>query len=634
MHKPTLLAATMSAAAAHAASLTDICTTSYIESKLPTSDFNEGIEIDSSSVTAAVVYNASSSGSYFFPATNFDFCNVTFAYTHEGLNDTVQLNYWLPAPSSFANRFLATGGGGYAINSGLTVSGSLPGGLVYGAAAGLTDGGFGGFDNQFQAVDLLANGTLNWQEMTMFGYQAIYEMTIVGKALTSNVYNVSDSEKLYSYYQGCSEGGREGWSQVQRFGDELDGAIIGAPAFRYAHQQIQHMYSNVVELTEEYYPPPCEFTKIMNETIAACDGLDGLVDGVIARTDLCILHFDISTLVGVPYDCPATAATRLPAEPAYPAQTGNVTAQGVRVAQTILEGLHDSKGHQAYFSYQPGATFTDGATQYDNETDSWVLDIDSLGAIFPERYLFLTEEMTMDSLTNVTYDTLIEWMNWAWQKYDSTLQTTWPDLTPFNVAGGKVLHFHGEADSSVPTASSVRYWESVRQIMYPKMDYLESAEALNEWYRLYIIPGAVHCAPNSDEPNSPFPTTNMAVMIDWVEKGVVPERLNATMPYNDDKEVEICTWPLRPLWHGNDSVMDCVYDPESLATWHYDLDAFKLPLLATAWDYNSDTCYMIEGEFTTPAVAIPYLSSVFYVYLDFYFYVYASFYLYCIFQCR
>lgn len=74
-----------------------------------------------------------------------------------------------------------------------------------------------------------------------FGYLSIHEMTVVGQGLTKNLYNIqnstSNSTKLYSYYQGCSEGGRDGWSQVQRYQDQFDGAAIGAPAFRQAFQQ-------------------------------------------------------------------------------------------------------------------------------------------------------------------------------------------------------------------------------------------------------------------------------------------------------------------------------------------------------------------------------------------------------------
>ena len=90
-------------------------------------------------------------------------------------------------------------------------------------------------------------------------------------------------------------------------GEEWDGAITGAPAFRFSFQQVQHLYSNVVEQTLDYYPPRCELEKIVNETIAACDPLDGKTDGVVARSNLCKLHFNTSTIIGKPYYCAATS---------------------------------------------------------------------------------------------------------------------------------------------------------------------------------------------------------------------------------------------------------------------------------------------------------------------------------------
>ncbi|PYI31836.1 putative tannase [Aspergillus indologenus CBS 114.80] len=559
------------AALAHGASLSDICTTSYATTAFPATDLIPGITLDPSSITTALVTNSSVT-SDFYPSSVIDYCNVTFAYSHNGRDDQVYLQIWLPDPSIFQNRWLSTGGGGYAINSG---SNSLPGGIIYGAASGLTDGGFGSFDTNADAVMLLANYTLDYETLYMFAYKAHWELTKIGKAFTRNVYNVTDDEKLYAYYQGCSEGGREGWSQVQRYGDEWDGAAIGAPAFRWSFQQTQHLWSNVVEQTLDYYPPPCELEKIVNATITACDPLDGKTDGVVARSDLCALHFNISSLIGEAYSCAATAGS--PFSSATPAQNGTVSAQGVQVAQTILDGAHDSAGKRVYFSYQPAAAFDDAATQYNSTTGEWGLEIDQLGG---EHIGLLVYEngTTLDSLAGVTYDTLKDWMISGLLQYYSTLQTTWPDLTPFHAAGGKVIHFHGEADASIPTASSVRYWESVRSVMYPSLSYNASADALNDWYRLFLVPGAAHCATNDAMPNGPFPNKNLEVLIDWVENGVVPVTLNGTVLQgeNEGQEQQICAWPLRPLWNGDD--LECVYDQASIDTWHFDLNAVPIPV--------------------------------------------------------
>lgn len=339
-----------------------------------------------------------------------------------------------------------------------------------------------------------------------------------------------------------------------------------------------------MEQTLDYYPPPCELEAIVNETIAFCDPLDGKTDGVVARSDLCKLQFDINSTIGKPYYCAASSGggMSLPgvASQSLPAQNGTVSAQGVAVASKIIDGLRDLQGRRVYISYQPAASFADAQTQYNNETDSWELDQNTMGGEWVARYLDLLNSSSLATLDNVTYDTLKYWIYEGWQIYEDTLQTTWPDLTPFNESGGKVLHFHGEADNSIPTASSVRYWDSVRKIMYPNLSFNDSAAALNDWYRLFLVPGAAHCGPNTAMPNGPFPQTNLAVLIDWVEKGIMPTTLNATILQGDyiGENQQICAWPLRPFWSSNTSDPECVYDQASIDSWIYDFDAFKMPV--------------------------------------------------------
>ncbi|KAJ3001788.1 hypothetical protein HKX48_002669, partial [Thoreauomyces humboldtii] len=284
--------------------LADVCTTAYAVANLPANP--TGITIDATSVTANAFTNVTVTDQEFFPNATFDYCNVTFSYSHVGKDDAVLLTIWFPTPSAFKSRWLSTGGGGLAINSGAN---SVPSGIIAGAAAGLTDGGFGGFAKQFDAVNLYSAGNANWDAVNMFGYQAQHELAVIGQAYTRTFFAMTNSSRLYSYYQGCSEGGREGWSQVQKYGAQFDGAAIGAPAFRYSFQQVNHLFPNVVEQTLDYFPSPCEFAQIVNQTLVACDPLDGKTDGVIARSDLCKLNFDMSTIVGTPYNCAAVTAS-------------------------------------------------------------------------------------------------------------------------------------------------------------------------------------------------------------------------------------------------------------------------------------------------------------------------------------
>lgn len=195
-----LLAAIMSSVGG--VTLDDVCTTSYVAAHLPASGYYDdySLNVNADSVTANSVskYTVGPVDSPFYPAASFDYCNVTFTYSHGGLNDSVLLTFWLPTPDDFQNRYLFTGGGGYAINSQLQ---SLPGGVMYGAVASQTDGGFGQY--QTNAIDtfLVENGTIDWHNVYMFGYNAIREQSLLGREFSKLFFNLTDSEKLYKYYQ-------------------------------------------------------------------------------------------------------------------------------------------------------------------------------------------------------------------------------------------------------------------------------------------------------------------------------------------------------------------------------------------------------------------------------------------------
>ncbi|KAJ5621745.1 tannase subunit [Penicillium herquei] len=552
---------------AQATSLADMCTDAKAKAAVPSTGLLPGIVTSDIDVTANPVYNETVSGEDYYPDATFSFCNVTMSYSHNGKDDKVLLNFWLPSPEKFSNRWVSTGGFGFAINA----ESNLPGGVIYGAATGRTDGGFGGFDVEFDGVFPLANGTSNLEALYMFGYQAHSEMSSIGKAFTKNFFGLGDS-KLYSYYQGCSEGGREGFSQVQRFPDEWDGAVIGAPAIRYGQQQVNHLFPQVVEKTLDYAPPYCELEKIVNLTISACDPLDGKADGVVGRSDLCKLHFDFNSTIGEEYYCASSGST--------PAQSGSVTKAGAKLADTIYNGLLDSEGRRAYFWYQYGAEMEDAETEYSSSTGEWEIDISSLGGEWVTRCLQLLELDNLSTLEGVSYDTLRDWMLEGLQRYEDVMQTTWPDLSRFEAAGGKIISYHGEQDPSIPTASSVRFHESVRSTLYGNESFAKGTASLNEWYRLFLVPGAAHCATNSLQPNGPFPQTSLGSLIEWVEKDDMPVTLNATVLSGEHKgeQQQLCAWPLRPLWKNNGTTMNCVFNQESYDTWIYDLDAYEIPI--------------------------------------------------------
>jgi tannase len=581
-----LIAVNFFVALAAAARLSELCTTEHVkaslEENLP-SDIGISTRADSITANPVTDYTLSSGGGPpgttasppSGPSPKYAFCNVTFAYTHPETSSKVNVWYWLPDPEDFEGRFLATGGGGYAITSGQR---SLSTGLPYGAVTGTTDGGMGSWSAQLPSKILKSDGVLDYDILFLFAYRAIHEMTVLGQQLTKNFYS---ADKVFSYYTGCSEGGREGLSQVQRYGSQFDGAVVGAPAIRFSQLQVLHLYTPLLEIKHGYVPSKCEVDRIVEHVIDACDALDGREDGVVSRADLCRLHYNALSAVGSEYSCKASPGgggfPAGPPGPSEPAAKGKVSEEAVAIIQAIWDGMLDDEGRHIYVSFPPAAvpTYADGS--YDAKSGSYKPTLLSLGTQWVKYFLEETKSSEL-SLDNATYDTLRDWVLEGIQKYSDTLQTNWPDLEDFRDAGGKLIHYHGESDNSIPAGSSILYYESVRKTMYPDLSFNESVSSMNHWYRFYMVSGAGHCGRSQTQPNGPFPDDALGSVIRWVEDGLIPERLNASVTSRDieDKDQKLCSWPLRPYWEVDGTVMDCVYDQESLDTWTPEIDSVPL----------------------------------------------------------
>lgn len=539
------------------------------------------------SASAAASSSASTSAASFVStlstsslSSTTQYCNVTLAYTHNGRGDTVNLVYAFPDPKSYANRFYVGGGGGYSLNSDATD------GLAYGAVSGATDAGYDAFNYSMDEKILLGNGSVNWQVAHMFGYQALGELTKIGKYVTPRFYGLQNDTKVFTYFSGCSDGGREAMSQVQRWSEEYDGVVAGAPAFRFAQQQVLHVFPATIEAIKHYYPPPCALQKIVNATIDACDPLDGRTDGVIGRSDLCKLHFNLDSVIGKSYHCAASSGSSLgfgfskrqvqgSQSSSSPEQSGTVSQQDVAVAKAVYDGLFDSHGDRAYLSWQIGAALSDAEPTYNNSTGKWALNVPSTGGLYVRKFVELLNLDNLDNLDNVTYNTLVHWMEKGMNRFYDSLQTTLPDLRHFKRAGGKLLHYHGESDPSIPAASSVHYWQAVREALYPGDEHAD--KEMEAFYRFYLVPGAAHCGANSLQPGpNPAASALMEQIFDWVEKGQAPSGLNATVAsgkYKGETQL-LCQWPKRPLWR-SDSEFHCINDAVSIESWTYSLTAFR-----------------------------------------------------------
>lgn len=172
--------------------------------------------------------------------TGLDFCNVTVQYTHPKQGDSINVHVWLPF-GQWNGRFMGTGGGGYATESGPM---SLSYAVSQGYSAVATDGGHAS-DSPFSASSwaLSSPGNVDWVLLQDFAAVALDDAASIGKAVTTSFYGTAPK---YSYWSGCSTGGRQGLMMAQRYPTQYDGIMAAAPAINWASFVVASYWAQLV----------------------------------------------------------------------------------------------------------------------------------------------------------------------------------------------------------------------------------------------------------------------------------------------------------------------------------------------------------------------------------------------------
>ena len=232
-----------------------------------------------------------------------DICYVVVTITHPGTGDRVNNYITLPL-TGWNGRFQGIGGGGYAAG---TIS-ATANQTALGYSAGTTDAGH---DTSAAAVQdasswaLLSPGNINQNLLLDFARRSLHDMTVIGQEVSASFYG---RPVKYSYWNGCSTGGREGLALAQYYPSLYNGILADAPAVQWNDFTPAQQWPYTVENNVGYAPPPCEQDAIVVAVIAACDGLDGLVDGIISAPGLC--DFEASSLIGKSYTCDTDGSTQ------------------------------------------------------------------------------------------------------------------------------------------------------------------------------------------------------------------------------------------------------------------------------------------------------------------------------------
>lgn len=276
-------------------------------------------------------------------------CDVTIILTHPGANDTVTVEIWMPI-SGWNGRFQSTGGGGFSVGYGPP---GLAPAVAEGYSAGSTDGG--NFGAGFSILpNALIDGDINWPLVLNYGSRSIHDMTVIGKAVTQQYYGKSPQ---YSYFTGCSNGGREGYISAQLYPEDFDGILAVSPVVNEEQNGMAILWPYVVMVQENRALSQCMFQVFINATIAMCDGLDGVEDGIISNPTAC--HFDPFTLVGKKVSCDETT-TIIDYKAAYvfgKIYNGPKTPDGLKLWSGLNPGTgFNSMSLQSHSILLPGIT--------------------------------------------------------------------------------------------------------------------------------------------------------------------------------------------------------------------------------------------------------------------------------------
>ena len=438
------------------------------------------------------------------------FCRV-LAKAKPTPDSDIKIEVWLPA-SGWNGKLQGIGNGGFA---GMIDTRQIGESVKAGYAATATDTGHTG--SPIDAAWALGHP----EKVVDFGHRGIHEMTRVAKAVTTAFYGKPPRR---SYFGGCSDGGREALMEAQRYPEDYDGILAGAPA-NYWTRLLSTAAADTQALTLDpaSFIPQSKIPAIAAAVNAACDKLDGVQDGILNDPRQC--HFDPATI-----QCKAEDSEKC------------LTAPQVVAMKKLYAGLRDSHGKELFPGFLPGAEEGEGG---------WGLWITgpapnkSLIAFFGIHYF----SNMVYGKADWDYKTfqVDEGLKAANEKTASGLNAVNPDLKAFKTRGGKLILYHGWDDPAISALNTINYYNSV----IAKMGQRET----DSFVRLYMAPGVQHCAggPGPDSygevgdlnPTDPKYSLD-AALEQWVEKGTVPSTVIATKFSSEDRQHATMTRPLCP----------------------------------------------------------------------------------------
>jgi feruloyl esterase len=389
------------------------------------------------------------------------------------------IRFELLLPEAWNGRFVMGGGGGFVG----TVQNSARDSVQHGYATVGTDTG-----HEWQPGYSAAWALDNVEAQLDFGYLAVHRTAETAKALLRSYYG---KEAAFSYFTGCSRGGGQAMMEAQRFPQDFDGIVAGAPAFNWTG-----LAATAVAISQKLYPDPAHLdhnvlTKealqsLQKAILEQCDAQDGLKDGIIQDppTD----HFDLS-------------------------KVPDLTDEQRQAINAIYQGARNDQG-----------PLYPGYSAAECDPDQWRAWITG-----PAPVLLAKDHapsLMFAFGTQIFKYLIFNRPDWDYSTYNfsnfqrdthlaaSFLNATNSNLDPFKAHQGKLIIWHGWADPALPPQATVDYYRQLQA-------HDPNAAA---YCRLFMVPGCLHCGGGPGASDVDW----LSAIVDWVEHAQAPDKLIAS----------------------------------------------------------------------------------------------------------
>ena len=428
------------------------------------------------------------------------FCRIAATLKPSSDSD-IKVEIWMPL-SGWNGKFEAVGNGGWA---GTISYGAMAGALRRGYATASTDTGHAGNggDGSF---------ALNHPEKVVdFAYRAVHEMTVQAKAVAEKHYG---SAPRLSYWNGCSTGGRQGLKEAQKYPEDYDGIIAGAPANFMTHLSTHALWVAQATLKDPASLIPREkYAAIHKAVLDACDALDGVKDGVLEDPARC--HFDPKSIQCTAGDAPIC----LTPPQVEAARRIYAPAKNPRTGAEIFPGMAlGSEMGWAALAGGPGPL-----------------------TISNDHYRFIVFKNADWDFKTLDFDKDVALAD---RLDDGVMNATDPNLKAFFNRGGRLLMYHGWVDQLISPQNSINYYQSVVKAQ-------GGVEKTADSIRLFMVPGMAHCA--GGDGTSTF--DSLGTLEQWVEQKKAPDQIVASRAVKGvvDRTRPLCPYPQVAVYKGSGS---------------------------------------------------------------------------------